>query len=105
MDDELNKWVATEDEADFMYGGETIEISESDIRKLRAGWLYNFSVNMEYGCILKYKNSAAKWVPVPNEHNEFWLKCSECNADYYPSFTKPLYAFCPHCGARMRGDL
>jgi DNA-directed RNA polymerase subunit RPC12/RpoP len=102
---EFNKWVANKEDADFLYGGETIEISEIDIQKLRVGWLYNFSVNDEYGCILQYKNSPAKWIPVPNEHGMVWLKCSECNADYYPSFTKQLYAFCPYCGMRMKNEL
>ena len=100
---DFNKWVASKEDVDYMYGGETISISNADIRKLRTGWLYNFSVNDEYGCVLQYEGSKAHWISIPNAVGSPDLVCSECNEHYYPSFTRPTYPFCPWCGADMNG--
>lgn len=49
------QWIKTEDEADFMYGGERYVITDKDIEKLKKGEVLNFFVNDEYGCTLKYE--------------------------------------------------
>ena len=43
------------------------------------------------------------WISTPNEFGEPHLRCSECNENYYPSYTRPTYPFCPWCGADMNG--
>lgn len=101
----MNKWISNKNEADYIYGGETIQLSDMDIRKLRNGLFLNFSVNDEYGCVLEYSGTSASWIPVPNEVGTPWLKCSVCAYDYYPSFTRPIYKFCPQCGSSLRYDI
>lgn len=48
-------WIKSEDEADYMYGGERFTITDEDIERLKNGDVINFFVNMEYGCTLKYE--------------------------------------------------
>lgn len=46
---------------------------------------------------------SGEWISTPNEFGNVDLVCSECNEHYYPSFTRPIYPFCPWCGAYMNG--
>ena len=52
---EICEWIKDEKDADFMYGGVRFIITDSDIERLKNGEILNFSVNMEYGCTLKYE--------------------------------------------------
>lgn len=50
-------WIKSENDADFMYGGERFTITDEDIERLKNGDVINFFVNMEYGCTLKYEGN------------------------------------------------
>jgi hypothetical protein len=48
------KYIDNEEEADWLYGGSEYILTDEDIEALKHGKMINFTVNMEYGCILKY---------------------------------------------------
>ena len=48
------KYVDNEEEVDWLYGGSEYILTDEDIEALKQGKMINFSVNMEYGCVLKY---------------------------------------------------
>lgn len=47
-------YIDKEEDADWRFGGSTYILTDEDIEALKQGKMINFSVNMEYGCVLKY---------------------------------------------------
>ena len=48
----------------------------------------------------------ARWIPLDIYKSDGNYKCSHCNQPCYvpECMGEPMYAFCPNCGADMRGD-
>lgn len=53
---DLHKWVSSEKECNFFYGGTTIILNNKDIEKLKSGMILNRGINCdEYGIAIKYQ--------------------------------------------------
>lgn len=49
------KYIDNEEQINWLYGGSEYILTDEDIEALKQGRLINFTVNMEYGCVLKYR--------------------------------------------------